>query len=358
MKQIVWRVVLFWVGLAVCGAMGGGLAACQTKVAKVERGTFSALLLSDLHFDPFHDPGIARQLVDAPVKEWNGILAGPASTDQAVAFAKLQQQCGARGVDTPYALLHSSLRAARVEGPSVRFITVSGDLIAHGFDCRYAAVIRGKTQADYTAFVEKTVEYVTSELRGTFPGVPVYVALGNNDSDCGDYRLDGGSDFLKSAGKNVIAGLPKSANQKEALADFVAGGYYSVMMAAPMQNTRLIVLDDIFMSPKYTTCGGTQNTAVASAQIEWLRKQLAEAKRQQQRVWVMGHIPPGVDVYSTFAKMRNVCGGDAPLTFLASDELGDVLVKNADTVRLGIFAHTHMDELMLLGPANGTKVAI
>jgi sphingomyelin phosphodiesterase acid-like 3 len=156
-------------------------------------------------------------------------------------------------------------------------------------------------------------------------------------------------------GKNVVAGLPKSANRERVLADFQADGDYSVMMAAPMQNTRLIVLDDIFMSNKYATCSGTQDAAAATAQIAWLRKEFAEARQQKQKVWLMGHIPPGVDVYATFSKMRNVCGGDKAATFLASNQLGDVLVENADVIRLGLFAHTHMDELRLLTPENGAK---
>lgn len=127
------------------------------------------------------------------------------------------------------------------------------------------------------------------------------------------------------------------------------------MMAAPMRNTRLIVLDDIFMSPKYATCGGRQDTSAAAAQIAWLQKELAEARRRRQRVWVMGHIPPGVDIYSTFAKMRNICGSDKPEMFLASGQLGEILVQNADVVRLGIFGHTHMDELRLLGPDGGAR---
>jgi sphingomyelin phosphodiesterase acid-like 3 len=127
------------------------------------------------------------------------------------------------------------------------------------------------------------------------------------------------------------------------------------MMAAPMRRTRLIVLDDIFMSPKYATCGGGQDSPAAAAQIAWLQKELAEARRHQQKVWVMGHIPPGVDIYSTFLKLRNICGNDKPEMFLASDQLEDVLVEGADVVRLGIFGHTHMDELRLLEPEGGAK---
>lgn len=361
------KITAFFCGVMTVCSMGvGSSLVAQSKsseaaTVKVGQEMVSALLLSDIHFDPFHDPDKARRLADAPVSEWNAIFAGPPSTDQATAFAALQKRCNARGMDSSYDLLQSSLGAARTKAADARFITVSGDLIAHGFGCRYAAVVPGKTQSDYAAFVEKTVDYVMGTLRGAFPGVPLYTALGNNDSDCGDYRLDGGSGFLVSAGKSVIAGLPRSVDRKQVLADFEAGGYYSVIMAAPMRHTRLIVLNDIFMSNKYETCGGKPDTAMAAAQYAWLQKQLAEARQQKQGVWVMGHIPPAVDIYATLSKMRNVCGGDVAQMFLSSDKLGEVLAENADVVRLGIFAHTHMDELRLVGQeggAPGGKVAI
>jgi sphingomyelin phosphodiesterase acid-like 3 len=356
MKGMMNRGLAFLCGLLALSCMGSYVVA-QSGSTKTGQKTVSALLLSDIHFDPFHDPSKAARLVAAPASAWEGILAEPDSADQAAAFAALQHRCNARGVDTPYALFRSSLLTERTKAPDASFVTVSGDLIAHNFGCRYAAMVPGKTAADYSAFVAKTVDYVMERLRDTFPGVPIYAALGNNDSGCGDYRLDGGSDFLAATGSSVVAGLPKSANRAKALADFRAGGYYSVMMAAPMRNTRLIVLNDIFMSQKYATCGGHQDTAPAAAQLAWLQSELAAARQHNQRVWVMGHIPPGVDIYSTFRKMRNVCANEEPVMFLSSDQLGNVLVENADVVRLGIFAHTHMDELRLLEPKSGVKGA-
>jgi sphingomyelin phosphodiesterase acid-like 3 len=353
-RMTAWRSALFGAVLVICCLSAASPAIGQVHRAEVGN-TASALLLSDIHFDPFHDPGKVAQLVETPASEWDAILAEPASANQPAAFAALQRQCNVRGVDTSYELFQSSLQAERREARDAKLITVSGDLIAHGFSCRFAALVPGKTPGFYSAFAAKTVEYVTSQLRKAFPGVPVYVALGNNDSGCGDYRLDGGSDFLTAAAKSVVAGLPKSADLKEASADFTAGGYYSVMMAAPMTNTRLIVLDDIFMSQKYVTCGGQQNAGAAAAQIAWLQRELAQARRRKQRVWVMGHIPPGVDIYSTFREMRNVCGNEKPKMFLSSDQLGDTLVENADVVRLGLFAHTHMDEIRLLEPEGGTN---
>jgi sphingomyelin phosphodiesterase acid-like 3 len=331
----------------------------QSKPA--EAHSIPAFMISDIHFDPFHDPGKVKALVAAPVSEWKSILAAPASANQEQAFDSLQQTCNARGVDTPFVLLRSSLQAMQAHLPNAKFMVVSGDLIAHGFTCRYSTLFPNAAPGDYQAFVLKTLSFVVRELRAAFPEMPVYVALGNNDTGCGDYKLDANSSFLAEAGKIIAEGLPPT-EREAAISQFAAGGYYSVSMATPMHDTRLIVVNDLFLSPKYTTCAGKSDTAAATAQMAWLEQQLTEAQKAGQQVWVMGHIPPGIDPYSTAEKLRNVCGGEKAVTFLASNQMADLLVDHSSVVRLAIFAHTHMDEMRLLKPegkaGNDSTVAV
>ena len=326
----------------------------SAKAVEAGDRTFPALLVSDIHFDPFHDPAKVQQLVDAPVSQWSLILSAPPSPTQRQDFATLQQSCHARGVDTPYALLNSSLQAMWSQQPDAKFMTVSGDLLAHSFSCRYMAVLPGSKPGEYEAFVVKTLSFVMGELRARFPGRAVYVALGNNDSACGDYRLDTGSDFLAQTARIVAEGLPRS-QQAQALKEFAKGGYYSVLMEAPMQGTRLIVINDVFLSPNYSNCAGKPDPAATDAEMTWLKEELAQARRLGQRVWVMGHIPPGVDPYSTVARFRDVCGGEAPVLFLSSDKLADMLIEYGDVIRLGIFGHSHMDEIRLLEAQSGPQ---
>ena len=325
------------------------LKARSASAAQAEGRTIPALFISDIHFDPFHDPAKVQELIAAPVTRWQSILSAPPSPNQPKAFDALQQTCHARGVDTPFPLLHSSLEAMRSRQPDAEFMTVSGDLIAHAFSCRFNALVPGSTPSDYQSFVEKTMSFVMAELRASFPGMPVYAALGNNDTGCGDYQLNAGSDFLAKVGKIVAEGLPLS-QQQQALKEFGKGGYYSVTMAEPMHRTRLIVVNDLFLSPEYSTCAGKPDSAAATEEMSWLEHQLVEVRKSGDRAWVMGHIPPGIDPFSTVARFRNVCGGEAPVVFLSSDKLADLMVEYADVIRLGIFAHTHMDEMRLLGP--------
>jgi len=323
------------------------------------KGTVPALLLSDIHFEPFWDPAKVPQLAAAQVSEWKAILAAAPSPDQQQRFAALQQTCHARGADTSFALFDSSVKAMRKPAAGAGFVAVSGDLISHAFPCKYNTLFPNSEPEAYRTFVEKTLDYVIDELYGTFPGVPVFVALGNNDSDCGDYRLDAGSDFLKVIGKEVAKDFP-AAERQDAEQIFAAGGYYSVALPAPIENTRLLVLNDIFMSKNYSTCAGKSDPAAADAQIAWLRQQLAEARAGKEKIWVMGHIPPGVDLYTTATKMIDVCGGRSPVMYLSTEKLADVLVDSADVIELAIFAHTHMDETHLLrnDGQSGKSVAV
>ena len=64
----------------------------------------------------------------------------------------------------------------------------------------------------------------------------------------------------------------------------------------------------------------------------------------------MGHIPPGVDIYQTVRKVKNLCSAAGePEMFMKDDVLAETLARHADVVRLAIFGHTHTDELRLLG---------
>jgi sphingomyelin phosphodiesterase acid-like 3 len=315
-----------------------------------EEQTVAAVMVSDIHFEPFFDPAKAVELAGAPVSAWKGILAGAASADREARFRALEKSCPVRGEDTSYLLFDASLAAIRRDGAGAKFVTVSGDLISHSFQCKFGAVFPQAAPGAYRAFVEKTIDFVIDQLDEAVPGVPVYVALGNNDSDCGDYQLNAHSEFLSSVGEQVAKSFPE-AERKGIIESYAAGGYFSARL--PVGNARMLVLDDQFMGAKYTTCGGKPDPTAAEAQLDWLEKQLAEARENKEKVWVMAHIPPGVDVHATALKMDATCGAKGPMMFLASERIADVLTENSDVVALAVFAHTHMDELRVLRPDKG-----
>jgi sphingomyelin phosphodiesterase acid-like 3 len=319
--------------------------AASTPDTKNQGPGLPVVMLSDIHFDPFHDPAKFAQLRKTSPLSWSDILNSADSPTQAADFAALQSTCGAKGVDTPIELLQSSLRAAKLQQPKPLFLTLSGDLMAHQFDCRFHTLAPGATAAEYSAFAAKTVSFVALQIWQYFPHTPVYIALGNNDSGCMDYREDPNSDFLRSTAIEVNGNTQNPQARYAILHEFPHYGDYNIQLPGPMSHTHLLVLQDIFESKRYTTCSGANSTDPAKAQVAWLRAQLAAARKAHQTVWVMAHIPPGIDAYSTLAKAKDVCGGDKPANYLGSDDLLKAITDYGDVVRLALFGHTHMDEL-------------
>lgn len=203
-----------------------GLLAAMPAVGQ---GTVPVMMLSDVHFDPLHDPAKVGRLAEAPVVQWDTILRESDSASQAADFAAVQQACGARGVDTDSALFQASLKGARHEATGVAFVTVTGDLLVHNFECRYRFAMHNEHAPGYAEFAEKTAEYVVRSIEGAFPNVPVYIAGGNNDSSCGDYRLDPQDRYLKATSAAVLAGLQGGVTV-EAKRDYEAGGYFGVTL--------------------------------------------------------------------------------------------------------------------------------
>ncbi|MGA8940238.1 MAG: hypothetical protein WB439_13835 [Acidobacteriaceae bacterium] len=313
--------------------------------------TVPVLMLSDIHLDPFHDPAKFAQLRTTPVAGWAAILYAPASPTQTADFTQLQSTCGARGIDTPPALLASSLHAEHLHLSHPLFVTLSGDLLAHQFDCRFHTLAPTATPTDYSAFAAKTIAFIALQLHRTFPHSPIYFALGNNDSGCHDYREDPNSAFLQADATAFAADAISPANRAAILREFPQLGDDNLTLPAPIQHTRLIILQDIFESKKYAACNGDSSDAPATQQIVWLRTQLTAARAAHEHVWIMAHIPPGIDAYSTFTKHRNVCAGKAPAMFLSSDALAQTIADFPDVIRLTLFAHTHMDEFRVFRAA-------
>ncbi len=311
------------------------------------RRTVPVVMLSDIHFDPFSQPSKVPELRSAPISEWPKILATAPAASDAADFTALQRTCRVRGLDTDWNLFRASLIAAHAQQPSPLFVTLSGDLMAHGFDCKFHQLAPSTSEADYSSFAAKTVSFVAVMLHDTFPRSPVYMALGNNDSGCADYHETPGSPYLRISGESIASDMP-AEDRLSVQTSFARQGDYSVNLPRPMQGTRLIVLQDIFQSRRYKACPAGQDAHAAEQQIAWLREQLTSARDHHQRVWVMAHIPPGVDVYSTLIRGANVCAGQTPEMFLNSDALTRTLTEFASTIRFVLLAHSHMDEMRLL----------
>ena len=312
--------------------------------------TVPAIFLSDIHLDVYADPAKFPQLLAAPTSEWGSILGSNDSPSRAKDFASLVKACPDFAADTDDRLWQSALAALHASSRGARFATVTGDLLAHSFDCKYRKLAPRPNTQEYLAFTAKTVEYIVSGLKSALPGIPIYFALGNNDSGCGDYHLQGSGDAFLTAIAPILAGTLPAVARQSAETDLAAAGHYSALLPAPFVRTRIISVDDIYFSSLYKNCAAQPDPTAAAAQLDWLTTQFAAARERHERVWFLGHIPPGVNLYASARRLIGACSANSVQPFLSSDSLAKALTENADIIPLGLFGHTHADEIRLLSP--------
>jgi sphingomyelin phosphodiesterase acid-like 3 len=293
------------------------------------------LSVSDVHFDPFADPAIIGKLEAADAAQWDEIFASSTVT----AFSTF-------GSDVNEPLLTSAIAEMQKQLPSPAFIAISGDFLAHDFNKTYQQYATDKSQAAYSAFVDKTMRYVASRLSKAFPGVRIYPTLGNNDSDCGDYAVAPDGAFLAHFRDTWSAIVGARSFDRR----FPTGGYYRLDIPA-LRGVRLIALNTNFFSTKYQNPCGKPGPDPGARELEWLDDELRLARVEGKRVWLLFHIPPGMDVYDTVA-YGGACPSLKTQTFWKEQYLQEYLriaAAHRKTI-VGSFAgHTHQDEFRFAG---------
>lgn len=175
-------------------------------------------------------------------------------------------------------LWESAVHAMQRIDPDPPVVVVNGDLLAHSISRRDAI---------------PTAVAIAQRLDRAFPHAQFILALGNNDSGCGDYALAPDATFLRA----VAAAWGPLINRRGAapgfMRTFVRDGFYTATL--PVAGLHAIVLDDVYWSPRYhAACGKGGNVVNASfTEVE------SALRATPGHLWVLFHIPPGVDTFST-----------------------------------------------------------
>jgi hypothetical protein len=110
----------------------------------------------------------------------------------------------------------------------------------------------------------------------------------------------------------------------------------------------------VFLSARYrNACGSPGDADPGQATLAWLEAELSAAKQSQEHVWLVYHIPPGIDGYATFRQ------GACPATIIPmwdqayAEPFYALLRCYADTVVASFAGHTHMDDFRLIGDSHG-----
>ncbi len=313
----------------------------HSKTQKEQENTF--IHLTDIHFNPYYDLSLIEKLDQATAQEWKPVFMSSKDTTY-----------GKYGEEANFNLLHSSLKNMRTSTPNPDFIVLSGDFVCHDFLELYKEHT-GKDNLAAHQFLLKTMAFVLDEIAGFFPQTPIFPALGNNDSYCGDYQLEAKGQFLKDCAKLWHPYLKGHANDSAFFHDFEKGGYYLVNNPVNIQH-KLLMINSIFFSAKYKsekhTCFCEETTqqdylSLATDEIEWMNNKLQQ--NQNKNFWIVSHIPPGIDVFKT-KKIGEPCQGQI-CSFWNTDysTLFENLLDQYHTqIKVTLAGHTHMDDFKVI----------
>jgi len=324
------------------------------------RSSDKFLLVSDIHFNPMADAALVAELAAADPNHWETILQRTSPN----AFSPY-------GEDTNWWLLQSALDQMRKTLPHPAFVMYTGDMLAHNFPQTYRNATHDNNLEHYRGFVLKTVEFLALEFRKRFPATKVLLTPGNNDEECGDYSIQAGGIFLSDT-----ADLARDLAQADATfaSDWKALGSYNVPHPA-IPGVRIISLNTIFFSNKYHATSFTKGCAVvastaASDLLQWLQSNLATAQQANQRVWLMFHIPPGIDGYATthnhaaqpegtVNSASGSCNAIVPMWVPTWTSQFDGLLETYQAMVIAGFAgHTHTDDFRLVNTAGANKAFV
>lgn len=309
---------------------------------EAELGT--VLVFSDPHFDPLRDPSRLEALLAAEVGEWPGLLAGSG------------EGLGTYGEDTSVELLASSLDAMRAVVPRPDLVMITGDFLVHDLAAHFAELATEDQRDQLPRLIEKTFAFLRAEISRRFPGTPILPVLGNNDSVCGNYRLQPGGPFLARLAEEWQHFLP--VPQRDAfLRTFPQAGHH--VLDVPGSAHRVVVLNTVLFSRLYRNACGEPSDDPAGAAFGWLEAELERARRDARRVWLVFHIPPGIDTYQTLKQAREKPAADGsvePVFFWHLEHhrrFVELIARHRETVVASIGGHIHRDSFQLLGQRAG-----
>lgn len=307
------------------------LVSCGGETPNAANSSFSVVVISDVHFDPFYDPTLFSALVDADVSQWDDIFKTSSITTPST-----------WGSDANYPLLALALASIRHNRGTSPFIVFTGDILAHHFSQTFYTLYGSQDVTAMQAFVDKTVAFFMNQLKSSSGDLPILFTLGNNDAYT-DYAVE--SSFLSNTAEIFYTKcLDGVADHSAFLNTFLAGGYYFAL--PPGTNLMVISLNTILWM---------QTSDAATAQLDWFDAKLAQARTSGKKVWLLMHVPPGADIYSTarlvdssghLASARMMWKPDYQASFL------QILAKYPGIITFTLAGHTHMDEYRIVSSSN------
>lgn len=323
------RYIFLLVLVNIC--LSGG---CGNGTTPPAPSSFTAVVFSDVHFNPFYDPSLCPRLVAADASGWASIF----ETSSITALP-------AWNSDTNYPLLVLALSSIRQHLGASPVIIYTGDLLGHNFSNQFYQYCGSSDVAAMQAFSDKTAAFVMQQVRSSVGNIPVVFALGNTDSYTG-YGPDG--TFLSNTAELFYTDfLNGTVDHQAFLNTFTSAGYYS----AGLHRTNLTVIG---LNTVLFSLGVPADDSAVSAELSWLDSTLASAQAGGKKVWLLMHVPPGANTVSTATTPSNFDSNghliSATMMWVQDYQARflEILSKYPGVITLTLAAHTHRDEFRIM----------
>ncbi|CAK6959049.1 acid sphingomyelinase-like phosphodiesterase 3b [Scomber scombrus] len=269
--------------------------------------------ITDLHLDPSY------KLTDNPEQVCNS------SGNRPAAKAGIY---GDYACDSPWQLINSSVYAMKDILPDPDFIVWTGDDTPH--------VPNEQLGEEKVLHIVRNITHIISHV---FPNSKVYSALGNHDYHPKS-QFPGGPDYMY----DQIADMWQDWLDPESQITFKRGGYYTEKLLNRTGFRMLVLNTNLY----YDQNKQTQDIDDPAGQFSWADQILTEAANNKEKVYIIGHVPPGF-----FEKKRS-----KPWFMSKFNEKYLELVQKHNSVILGqFFGHHHTDAFRMFYDSDDTPIS-
>ncbi|KAL6109768.1 smpdl3b [Pungitius sinensis] len=269
--------------------------------------------ITDLHWDPTY------KVSDDPQR----VCASSGNRPAANAGAFGDYAC-----DSPWLLINSSVHAMKDILPDPDFIVWTGDDTPHvpNEDLGEEAVLH-------------IISNLTNIINQLFPNTKVYPALGNHDYHPKS-QLPAGPNHIY----NRIAEMWQRWLDPKSRETFKTGGYFSEKLLNRTGFRMLVLNTNLYYKQNQVTLPLDD----PAGQFAWADQVLKEAAINKEKVYIIGHVPPGV-----FEKKRSTPWFTPKFNKLYLD-----LIQRHHSVIFGqFFGHHHTDTFRMFYNSQGSPIS-
>ncbi|XP_056141801.1 acid sphingomyelinase-like phosphodiesterase 3b [Lampris incognitus] len=269
--------------------------------------------ITDLHWDPSY------KLADNPARVCDS--SGGRSATNAGVF-------GDYVCDAPWHLINSTVYAMKAVLPDPDFIVWTGDDTPH---------VPNENLDEEE--VLRIISNLTRAIKHVFPSTKVYSALGNHD-----YHPKSQMPAAKNNMYDKISQMWQEWLEPESQNSFKKGGYYTEKLLNRTGFRMLVLNTNLY----YDQNNQTENMDDPADQFRWADQILMEAAKNNEKVFVIGHVPPGF-----FEKRR----GKSWFRPNFNERYLHLIEKHHAVIIGQFFGHQHTDSFRMFYHPDGSPIS-